>query len=146
LIDFEPGPAGQGNGRAHTNPRHDEIGRETLTVLQHHMTPLQLTRRLAEMEDHAVGFVERPNEVAELDAEHALEGARARSDDVHFDASVTQRGGDLEPDEARPEHDRAASCLGGLDDPTAVGKGAKVMDGWTGLTGNREPQRLGTGR
>jgi hypothetical protein len=42
------------------------------------------------MEYDTVGLVERPNEVAELSTQHALERARPRSDDMHIESSVTE--------------------------------------------------------
>ena len=54
--------------------------------------------------------------------EDALEGTRLGRHDVDLEITGAQRCGDLEADEARAEHDRAARLLGGGDDGAAVGE------------------------
>ena len=44
-----------------------------------------------------------------------------------------------------PEHDRAACALRRLDDRAAVGQRAQVVNGRTGLAGQREANRIGAG-
>ena len=59
------------------------------------------------MEDDAVLLVERADEVADLATEHALQRHAVGRDDVHLELARAQRGRDLEPDEARADHDGA---------------------------------------
>src|SRR5690606_31421519 len=71
-------------------------------------------------EDRAARLVQRPHELADLRAEHALHRPLLRSDDVDLEAPRAQRGRDLEADEARTDDD-GAPCLGrALDDRAAV--------------------------
>ena len=65
----------------------------------------------AEVEDDAVLLVQRRHEVAELRAQHALERPRLGRDDVHLEPARAQRRRDLEPDEARADHDDAPEPL-----------------------------------
>ena len=98
------------------------------------------------MEDDAVLLVQRANEVAHLGPEHALHRPLLRRDDMHLDLARPQRGRDLEPDEARADHDGAARAARAGDDGAAVGERAQGMDMRLVGARDRQPHRLGAGR
>ncbi len=79
-------------------------------------TPPRATPRpcLAEVEDDTVPLVEVADEVIELRTQHALERAPIGRDVVHLDLPRTERRRGFEPNEARPENDRAPYPLGRL--------------------------------
>jgi hypothetical protein len=77
------------------------------------------------VELHAVMFVERLDECAELRPEHSLHRALVGSDHVHLDAARPQGARDFEADEARAEHDGRLGVLRALDDGPAVGERAQ---------------------
>ena len=64
------------------------------------------------MEDDAVLLVQGADEVAHLRTEDPLHRPFVRRHDMDFDAAGAQRGRDLEANEARAHHDRAARRLG----------------------------------
>ena len=73
-------------------------------------------------------------------------GRRLGRDHVYLDLPRAERRGDLEPDEARADNDRAAwPPPRRLDDRATVGQGAQVVNGRAGLAGHREPNRIGAG-
>ena len=63
--------------------------------------------RVAEMEHHAVGFVQRLNDAPDLRAHHALERHLIRRDDINGDAARPQRCRHFEPDETGADDHRA---------------------------------------
>ena len=94
----------------------------------------------------AVLLVQAAHEVAELGAQHALQRALVRRDDVHVDAARAQRRGDLEADEARADHDRAPRRCRPRDDGAAVGERAQRVHVRQVGARQRQPHRLGAGR
>ena len=98
------------------------------------------------MELDAVLLVQRAHEIAELRPEHAFERALLRRHHMHLDLARAQRGGDLQPDEARADHHRALGLLRLRDDGAAVGERAQRVH--VRQIGARERQlhRLGAGR
>ena len=79
------------------------------------------------VEDDAVLLVDRLDHVAELGSQHALERSRLRTDDVHLEPALAQRGRRLEPDEARADHDDAPSPLRSRDQRSAVVERAQIV-------------------
>ena len=65
---------------------------------------------------------------------------------MDLDVARAQRGRDLEPDEARADHDRAARRLGALDDRPAIGERAQRVDMRLVGARDRQADRLGAGR
>ena len=64
------------------------------------------------MEDDAVLFMQGAHEVAHLRSEHALHRPLLRGHDMDLDVAGAQRRRDLEPDEARADHNRAPRAFG----------------------------------
>ncbi len=73
----------------------------------------------------AVLLVQRAHEIAHLRTQNALHRSLVRRHHMDFDLAGAQRRRDLEPDEARAQHDHAARRFGALDDGPAVGERAQ---------------------
>ena len=106
-IDREAGLLGQRQARPHADADDHEIGLEHAAALQRRALAVDRGHGIAEMEDDAVLLVQRADEVAHLRPEHALHRPLLRRHDMDLDVARAQRGRDLEPDEARADHDRA---------------------------------------
>ena len=65
---------------------------------------------------------------------------------MHVQSTGSERGSDLEPDEARAEHDGSTRSLGGRDDPAAVRQVAEIVGRGTIGARNGQSYRVGTGR
>src|SRR5262245_24465152 len=113
---------------AHPDAYNHQIGVERATALQCDGLAVDGARRVLEVEDHAVLLMECTHEIPHLRTQDALHRALLGGDDMDLDLAGAQRGSDFEPDEARAQHDRAASCLGALDDGAAIGKRAQRAD------------------
>ena len=90
--------------------------------------------------------MQRAHEVAHVGAEDALHRPRLGRNDMDLDLAGAQRRRDLEPDEARADHDRALGILGIGDDGAGIVERTQDMDMPLAGAGNRQPHRLGAGR
>src|SRR5262249_9899468 len=124
-IDLETGALGQLDSRPHPNADDDEIGRQCRAAFEPDVGGVDRACRLLEMECDAVLLVDRAYEIAKFASEHAFQGPTLRCDDMNLDLARPQRGGNLEPDEARTDHDRALDrfCLG--NDRSRIGERAQ---------------------
>ena len=145
-IDGEPGPLGELDPRAHADAGDHEIRLERAAAFELHLLAVDGARRLLEVEDDAVLLMERAHEVAHLRAEDSLHRPFVRRHHVDLDVAGAQRGRDLEPDEARADHDGPARRRGALDDRPAVGERAQREDVRLVGAGDRQANRLGAGR
>ena len=82
--------------------------------------------RLTEVKRHAVGFVQRLHESADLVAHHAFERHALGSDHVDGDVPSPKRGGDFESDETRADDHDVPRDPCALDDRAAVGERTEV--------------------
>src|SRR5262249_5253327 len=85
VVNPESGLFGERNRRSHADARDDEVGGDPCAVLENHCSRGNTARRLSEVEDDAVLFVDGADEITELRAQHTLERAPLRGDDMHFD-------------------------------------------------------------
>src|SRR5207244_2022025 len=81
-----------------------------------------------EMKRDALRFVQRLNEFAEVVAHDALERKLLWCDYVNAESAGSQRGGDLESNKARPNHDRSFRVLRGGDDRSTVGQRTQIVN------------------
>src|SRR5262249_46755272 len=113
-VSFYPSPFGELNPRPDANTDDHEIGRQCCTALELDAPSINGRCGIFEMEYDAVFLVNCADEIIEFGAEHAFQRAALWRHDMNLDLTSTQRGGDLEPDEARTEYHRAPRllCLG----------------------------------
>src|SRR6516162_6924398 len=113
-IDLETGALGQLDARPHPNADDDEVGRQRRAAFELDVLAIDRRRRLLEMEDDAVLLVNRAYEIAKFAPEHAFQRPALWRHDMNLVLARPQRGGNLKPDEACAEHDRARGgfCLG----------------------------------
>src|SRR5262245_44615220 len=106
-IDLETGALSQLDSRPHPNADDDEVGRQCRAAFELDVSAIDRGCRLLEMEYDAVLLVNRAYEIAKFAPEHAFQRPALRCHDMNLDFARPQRGGNLEPDEARADHDRA---------------------------------------
>src|SRR5262245_43965483 len=85
VVNLESGLFGERNRRSHADARDDEVRGDPCAVLENYCSRGNTARRLSEVEDDAVLFVDGADEITELRAQHTLERAPLRGDDMHFD-------------------------------------------------------------
>src|SRR5262249_59247868 len=81
--------------------------------------------RLLEMEYDAVLLVDRADDIAKFAPQHAFQRPALRCHDMNLDLARSQRGGNLEPDEARTDHHRALGRLCPGNDRARIGERAQ---------------------
>ena len=102
-------------------------------------------RRVFQVEDHAVLFVQSAHEVPHLWAQHALHRPLLRRHDVHFDVARAERSGDLETDETRAQYDGPPRRRRPRDDGTAIAEGSQRVHVRQVHARQRQSHRLGAG-
>src|SRR5690606_33644759 len=85
-VDRRSRTLGKRRSRPNPDADDDEIGLERSAAAETHLGPIDGRDRLFEMEDRAARLVQRPHELADLRAEHALHRPLLRSDDVDLEA------------------------------------------------------------
>jgi hypothetical protein len=145
LVDGEAGLLGEDRRRPHADAQDDEVCFDPRPPAEDRGVAVHASHGLAEVEDHPLGLVEAADEPADVHAEDALQGLGFRGHDVHGEAPLAQRGGDLETDEARADHQRALGGRRSGDDRAAVGEGAQVVDPRIVRTGYLEAHGIGAG-
>ena len=138
-VDGQSGPLGQRNPRSHPHTGDDQIGLQPGVIGQRDERTLQVLDGRAEVEHHAMRFMEPAHELSELRSEHALHRHRLRRHHVHLDAAAHQRGGNLQSDEAGTDHQRALAGRCGRCDGAAVVKAAQRAH--LACSGTRHGQR-----
>src|SRR5262249_56479826 len=83
VVNLESGLFGERNRRSHADARDDEVRGDPCAVLENHCSRGNTARRLSEVEDDAVLFVDGSDEITELRAQHTLERAPLWGDDMH---------------------------------------------------------------
>ena len=97
------------------------------------------------MENHAVFLVDLANKITVFPPKDALQRAAFWRHDMHLDFPRSQRGGNLETNEARTQHDRMLGLLCVGDDRSRITKRAQHMDMGLICAGNVETNRLRAG-
>ena len=97
-------------GRTPT-PIDHEIGLERAAALELDLLALDRRRRVLEVKDDALLFMQGADEIAHLRTQDTLHRPLVRRHDMDLDLAVAQRRRDLEPDEAGADHHRALRLL-----------------------------------
>ena len=105
-------PPSARRGRTPT-PMHHKIGGELGAVLERDASRFESADGVAEMENDAMLFMQRADDVAELRAHHVLQRARLRRDHMDLEPAGAQRRRDFQPDEAGADHDHARARRSG---------------------------------
>ena len=90
-VDRQARLLGERETRPHADADDHEIGFERAAALERDAAAVERRDGFAEMEDDAMLFVQRANEVAELRPEHALHRPRFRRHDMDLDIAGAQR-------------------------------------------------------
>src|ERR1043166_4191990 len=144
-VDLKAGALGELGPGPHADADDHEVSRQCRSTFQLDVSSVDRCRRLLEMEDDAMLFVQSANEVAEFAAEHAFHRPPVRCHDMYLQFAGPQGSGDLEPDKARAEHDGAPRllCLG--DDAPGIAERAQQMNMRLIRAGDIEANRFGAG-
>ena len=122
LVDGKPSLFSEREARAHADSNPHQIGIERPATLEGHAFSFDCADGILEMEFHAMLFMQRADEIAELGPEHAFERTLLRRYDVNFDLASAQSSGGFEADETRTDDHRAFGRFGASDNGAAVGK------------------------
>jgi hypothetical protein len=126
VVDFEPGPLGEPDSRLHADAHDDEIGGQSAAgefelVL---VDGAQLGRKV---ETHALLFVQLLHVAADLFAHDVRQRHAVTAHHVDLELAGPQRGGDLQANEARTDHDDAARLRGRIDDGLRISQRAQRL-------------------
>src|SRR6516162_8413414 len=124
--------------RPHANADDDEVGRQHLTAAKLNVFSVNCSSGLFKMENHVMFLVELAYKIAVFAPEHALQGPAFWRHDMNIDFPSSQRGGDLQANEARAKHDRTPRLLCLSDDGSRVAERAQHMDMGLVRPGNAE--------
>src|SRR5262249_4701355 len=127
------------------NADNDELGRQRGAALELDTLAVDRCRGFLEMKYDAVLLVNRADEVAEFAPEYPLQRPVLWSHDMNLDVARAQRCGDLESDEACPDHDRAPRRLRLGDDGARIAERAQHVDVRLVGAGDIETDRFGAG-
>ena len=119
-VDLSPAFSASSRRGFTPTPKIDEIGLQCVTTPERGFLLADRRDRVLEMEDDAVFFMQRTDEIAHLSTENALHRTRFRRDDMNLDPAGPQRGRDLRTDETRPYDNYPARRFRRIDDGTAI--------------------------
>src|SRR5690349_4404151 len=100
VIEHQAGLLGELEVRTNADAGDDYVGVDTAPIVQLHTSVANRAHAVAEVERDALVFVNLLDQLAELLAEHSLEGERLGRDNVDFEPPRDQRSRDLESNEA----------------------------------------------
>jgi hypothetical protein len=126
-VNGQPCRFGEPDARPHANADDHEIGRQGTAAAEVHLPAVDAGCGFLQMEYGAMLFVQGANEVAHLRAQDTLHGALFRGHHMDIYIARSKSRGNLEPDEAGANHDRAARGRGACDDRLAVRERAQGM-------------------
>src|SRR5438552_1600081 len=130
--------------RPHTNSGDHQIRRETSAFVEDDPLFFDGGDFPPHVKGNALVLVNIPDESSELGTQHSLQWKRFRTDHTHAQASLDQRGGDLQCDETRTNDNGLLRRSKSFDDRSTIPKSAEVKDPFT--AGNLESYRRRAGR
>src|SRR5258708_22358750 len=145
-IDRKASLLGELDRGTHACADDDEIRLDARGVLERDAPALHFRHGRAQVKYHAMGFVYFAHEGTELSSEHTFKWNAFRPDDMHFDASLAQRGRRFKADEACA-HDHDAFCSSGrCHNGLRVGESARAEERRGGGSREIHPYRIGPRR
>src|SRR5262249_51702764 len=124
VVDGQPGTFAKLGAGAHADAGDDEVSFDRTAALEDDALAVDCRGAVLEVEDDAMFLMPRADEVGELGAHDPLQRPPAGSNHMDLEIAVTERRGNLEPDEARAQDHDAARLRRKLDDAAAVAQGA----------------------